>query len=127
MTQSNIPRCLLITHAELGRGLLTAVTQILGAQEEVITISNSELALPHLLSTIEAECSRSGETFIFTDFKGGSCDLAARTTASSGLDRFCISGVNLAMLLSFFTKRTLLNGKELQQTVAEAGKRGIEL
>ena len=127
MTQSNIPRCLLITHADLGVGLLTAVTQILGAQEEVITISNRDLALPQLLSTIEAECSRSGETFIFTDFKGGSCDLAARTAARSGQDRYCISGVNLAMLLSFFTKRSSLNGAELQQTVAEAGKRGIAI
>jgi mannose/fructose-specific phosphotransferase system component IIA len=126
MIQSNISRCLLITHADLGKGLLTAVTQILGAQEEVITISNSELALPQLLSTIEAECSRSGETFIFSDFKGGSCDLAARTIVSTAPDRFCISGVNLAMLLSFFTKRSLMDGVILQQTVTEAGKRGIE-
>jgi mannose/fructose-specific phosphotransferase system component IIA len=127
MIQSNIPRCLLITHANLGVGLLTAVTQILGTQEEVITISNSDLALAQLLATIEAECSRTADTFIFTDFKGGSCDLAARTTAGSAGDRYCISGVNLAMLLSFFTKRSSLAGEELHQTVAEAGKRGIAL
>ncbi|MBL7034091.1 MAG: hypothetical protein ISR91_08120 [Candidatus Delongbacteria bacterium] len=127
MTQNELPRCLLITHAELGEALLAAVYQILGPQVEAIAISNNDLALPQLLAEVTAGCSRTGPNYLFSDFTGGSCDYAARKTAIETPDCFSISGVNLAMLLSFFTKRHQLQGVELQQIIAEAGKRGIQV
>ncbi len=127
MTQSDLPRCLLITHANLGEGLLAAANQILGPLTEVSIVSNSDLALPQLLTVVEEHCSPGTDTFLFSDFKGGSCDLAARKVAAAAPGRYSVSGVNLAMLLSFFTKREKLKGGELQQTVADAGQRGIQI
>jgi mannose/fructose-specific phosphotransferase system component IIA len=53
--------------------------------------------------------------------------MACKSLALSPEQTVIVSGVNLPMLLSFFTKRNTLNFEELSRVVQADGLRGIQL
>ena len=66
-------------------------------------------------------------TLILVSLKGGSCWNAAVTAKKQNQNVEVISGVNLAMVLSFLTKRDSHQLKGLATLVLEDGIRGIEI
>lgn len=118
---------LIVTHGLLGTELLRCVETLLGPQEGVMVISNRGQDLEGLCREVASHIPEGQDAILFVDFLGGSPFVACRR-ASDGSGRLAIiSGVNLPMLTSFFTKRVEKNFDELTQIVREDGLRGIQL
>lgn len=116
-------KALIIAHGNMAQELLNAAITILGDQQDVFTLSNTELSLAGLQQNIKKHIVESLETIIFVDCFGS--PLTAAIIAGGGAP--VISGVNLPMLLSFFTKRGAMPLKELAETVAADGQKGISI
>jgi len=112
---------LIVAHGKMGRGLLNAATVIVGEQEAVHSISNSDLSLEQLQKETRDILDHTGDCIIFVDCLGSA--YTASRIASRGMP--VISGVNLPMLLSFFTKRERLSLNELVEAVITDGRKGI--
>jgi len=119
-------RAILLTHGTLGGALMASVESVLGPQEDVIVLSNSGLALDQILESLRAHVGDES-CIIFVDFCGGSPFMACKSISLSPEHLTVVSGVNLPMLLSFFTKRGQLSFAELSETVQHDGHRGIQL
>ncbi|MBU0690481.1 hypothetical protein KKC97_13350 [bacterium] len=119
-------RAILLTHGALGEALMTSVESILGPQEEVVVLSNSGQALDQITDSLTPHL-QGARCIIFVDFCGGSPFMACKSLALPPETAAIVSGVNLPMLLSFFTKRTQMNFEELSQTVRQDAMRGIQL
>ena len=119
-------RAILLTHGTLGEALMTSVESILGPQEEVVILSNKDKALDQIADSIVPHLKDS-HSIVFVDFCGGSPFMACKSLECPPETTAIVSGVNLPMLLSFFTKRNKLNFAELSQIVKTDGLRGIQL
>ena len=117
---------ILLTHGTLGAALMASVESILGPQEAVVVLSNTGQALDQIADSLTPHLKDS-RCIVFVDFCGGSPFMACKSLALSPETATIVSGVNLPMLLSFFTKRNKLNFTELSQTVKTDGLRGIQL
>ena len=114
-------RAIIIAHGQLASELLNAALTIVSVQEEVITLSNTELSLEELQNSIKDNVVNPQNTIIFVDCFGSPFTAAK----IAGGDIPVISGVNLPMLLSFFTKREYLTMNDLINAVINDGKKGI--
>ena len=112
---------LIVAHGKMGRGLLNAATVIVGEQEAMHSLSNSDLSLEQLQKEISGILEQTAECIIFVDCLGSA--FTASRIVSAGMP--VISGVNLPMLLSFFTKRDRLPLNELIEAVINDGRKGI--
>ena len=119
---------LLVTHGNLASGLKDAVEQMLGQQEGFLTLSNSGLAGKDLVDRINQilEEQNHPTAILFTDIYGGSCWRSSRFVASQNSKVALITGVNLPMLLSFFTNRHKLEFDQLLTKVVQTGEEGIK-
>ena len=119
---------LLVTHGNLASGLKDAVEQMLGEQEGFLTLSNSGLAGKDLIGKINQilEEQKHPSTVLFTDIYGGSCWRSSRFIASQNPKVALVTGVNLPMLLTFFTNRTKLDFDQLLAKVVQMGEEGIK-
>jgi PTS system mannose-specific IIA component len=117
---------ILLTHGTLGRSLMDSVMSVLGPQPDSIVLTNSGRSLEQIRDSLIPHLS-DAPTIIFVDFCGGSPYMACQTLHYAGKETVVISGVNLPMLLSFFTKREKLSFSELVEAVKSDGARGIQL
>jgi mannose/fructose/sorbose-specific phosphotransferase system IIA component len=119
---------LLVTHGNLANGLKDAVEQMLGQQEGFLTLSNSGLAGKDLIEKINQilEEQKHPSTVLFTDIYGGSCWRSSRFVASQNPKVALVTGVNLPMLLTFFTNRNKLDFDQLLAKVVQMGEEGIK-
>jgi mannose/fructose-specific phosphotransferase system component IIA len=120
-----VSRAIILTHGRLGRSLLDAAVGVLGPQADVDVISNEGLSLEQLTAEV---AQRLGTTpcILFVDFFGGSPFIACKALLAAHPAAHIISGVNLPMLLSFFTKREKLPFPGLVETVEADAHRGIQ-
>src|SRR5712692_8823515 len=106
-----------VSHAALAAGLVEAVRQITGEQQDLVPVSNegcdSGLLTQRLMEAIGRRPS-----VVFVDLPGGSCLHAAVRQMRSSPDVAVVAGVNLAMLLDFVYHRDL--------SPAAAAKRAVE-
>jgi PTS system mannose-specific IIA component len=122
------PIGVLVTHGVLGQELVRTVESILGAQTDVVTVSNSGLSAEGLDQRIVAEIAGLPETtpvVIFSDLAAGSCGTAIRRAEFGGRELKRIAGVNLPMLLEFFYYRDDLPLEQLMLRMEAKGKAGI--
>ncbi len=117
---------LIVTHGNLGAELLQVVESLLGTQEAVQVISNAGRDLEDLCGLVSSHIPVGEEVILFVDFCGGSPYVACRRSCEHASSITVLSGVNLPMLISFFTKRSNLSISSLIQTVREDGLRGIQ-
>lgn len=125
---------LIMTHCRLGHELLKAAEGIAGKQENVIALSNNGLSLEGLKEAVAQflkERDVSDGLLIFVDMLGGSPwrvakELIYSRDAVSGPVGL-LTGVHLAMLLSFCQKRKTYAFEELTSVLQNDGKRGIHL
>jgi mannose/fructose-specific phosphotransferase system component IIA len=119
---------LLVTHGVLGQELVRTVESILGAQSDVVTISNAGLSADGLLERIDAavaELPGDGPVVLFSDLAAGSCGIASRRAELQQRTLKRIAGVNLPMLLEFFYNRDSLPLDQLLARMEAKGKAGI--
>ncbi len=119
---------LLVTHGNLASGLKDAVEQMLGQQEGFLTLSNTGLAGKDLIGNINQILAEQKHpaTVLFTDIYGGSCWRSSRFVASQNPKVALVTGVNLPMLLTFFTNRNKLDFDQLLAKVVQMGEEGIK-
>jgi mannose/fructose-specific phosphotransferase system component IIA len=124
-------RGIIIAHADLAQGFVATVEAIIGPQEDLVALSNTNYSREDLDRLIKRYLDDGMPTVIFTDFAAGSTYAVARLAISA----YCqpgqatceaISGVNLPMLLSFVTKRENLSFPALVETLRQDGHRGIQ-
>ena len=121
---------ILLTHGTLGRALYLTSCQILGDQENVEVVSSGELSPAEIFqrieSIVEGPENRSDGVFILVDLKGGNTWNVACKVAYNRPWVQVISGANLTMLLSFFTKRETQSPDQLAETLVQDAHRGID-
>lgn len=122
------PVALLVTHGVLGQELVRTVESILGAQSDVITVSNSGLSADGLDNAILSGVKGvplERPIVLFSDLAAGSCGIATRRAALHDRVVRRASGINLPMLLEFFHYRDTLPLDELLPRMEAKGKAGI--
>jgi mannose/fructose-specific phosphotransferase system component IIA len=104
---------------------MDAVEKMLGPQTGVDVLSNEGMSLQQIVEAVE---SRLGDapSVLFVDHCGGSPFVACKALHSRHPQHALLTGVNLPMLLSFFTKRAGLAFEELVPAVESDGHRGIQ-
>jgi mannose/fructose-specific phosphotransferase system component IIA len=112
-----------VGHAELARGLISAVSRISGVADGVLTPVSNEGRGPAELQE-EIRGAMGARTVVFTDLGSGSCTLAARLSCRERGEVAVIAGVNLPMLLDFVFNRELPLDA-LVSRLAEKGRAGI--
>ncbi|MBK6765800.1 MAG: hypothetical protein IPG71_05560 [bacterium] len=118
-------RGVLVTHGSLGQSLHDAAFSVLGPQEGVTVVSNSGLSLEQIQENVR-NVMTGDSTLIMVDLCGGSPFMACCSLTGLTAHYAVVSGINLPMLLSFFTKRDQLTLAELAETVARDAVRGIQ-
>jgi len=114
---------ILVSHGNYAEECLNSITSILGKISHVSAISNASKSLDSLRRNIEEQLPPAGmDAIIFVDLIGSNYTAGKM----SGRGHPVISGFNLPMLISFFTKRDELELNELVETVVNDGKRGIK-
>jgi len=124
------PVGVLVTHGVLGEELLRTASTILGAQSDVLTLSNAGLSADGLQDAIQRLVTGVPEEapiVIITDLAAGSCGIASRRLGVNGRVLRKITGVNLPMLLEFLHYRDTLPLDELLPRMEAKGKAGILL
>jgi len=107
MNEPTPARGILLAHGAMAQGVVDAVRQITGVEEDaLVPLSNRGLSPASLAEEVRARIGP-GPTVVFTDLQSGSCGFAARTLAREFPDVVVISGVNLPVLLEFVMSRDL--------------------
>jgi mannose/fructose-specific phosphotransferase system component IIA len=124
-------RGIIIAHSVLAHAFLATVEKIIGAQDNLIALSNENLSNEELDRHIRGYLEDGQPTIFLTDFNGGSAFTVVRLalkTCSRSLEGTCaaVTGINLPMLISFVTKRNSLPFTVLVDTLREDGHRGIQ-
>lgn len=119
-----------LTHGRIGQELLATAEGILGKQPDVISLSNENLSLSALYDQVNKFIENippQQDIIIFVTLKGGSCWNVACKIAKERKGVKVISGVNLPMALSFFTKRNKYPLEDLASIVKKDALRGVNL
>lgn len=120
--------CIILTHGPVGEALITAVETIIGKQNGLHALSVTDMSVTEIRQRLEALVNAPDEqdgVCILASLKGGSCWNVAAQVANGKPNVTVVSGANLPMVLSFVTKRELLDLQELTETVEQDGLRGI--
>ena len=104
----------------------------MGKQEGLSVISNSGLGREELLTALRDEVNQEQDkdgVIIFVDMFGTSCWQTAKKVVAEagghGSRSAVITGVNLPMLVKFFSKRQTLPLEQLVPLVKQEGEKGI--
>lgn len=124
MSESGSVRGIVLGHAAMAEGMVEAVRQITGVDEEaLVALSNRGVSPQALAETIRARLGVE-PTIIFTDLQSGSCGFAARRLCQGRSDLVVITGVNLPVLLDFVLHRDLPVADLIPRLLAK-GRAGI--
>jgi len=131
--------CIIFTHADLGSGLKNAVEGMMGKQEAFSVISNAGMGREEMISALQKEIT--GQDYlagvaVFVDMAGGSCWNMAKKITAAMRDELSsksnqpppiaiICGVNLPMLVKFFSLRNDVPLDQLVPLVRQEGEKGI--
>jgi mannose/fructose/sorbose-specific phosphotransferase system IIA component len=118
----------IIAHEDLAAALLQTAEKIIGPQENVFTYSNTKESLPLLAEKIKKQLQETPAQHVvfFVDMLGGSCWALANMVRKEYPTIAIIAGINLPMLLSFFTNWSELSFTALVKKVRDTGIRGIQ-
>ena len=117
----------IITHEQMAICLQRATEKILGKQKDLYPFTNLEDSLPVLAQKINQniEDTKPDQITFFVDLAGGSCWNLANMLHKEHKNVTIISGVNMPMLISYFTNLNEIPFEELIEKVIKDGSRGI--
>jgi mannose/fructose-specific phosphotransferase system component IIA len=114
-------RGIVIGHGNMAVGIVDAVRQITGLEEDaLIPLSNRGLGPDSLIESLREHLVPGSETILFTDLQSGSCAVAARRLTNQLPGTAVICGANLPLLLEFAMNRT----EPMEQLVERLVDRG---
>ena len=118
---------IIITHERMALCLKRATEKILGKQKNFFPYSTLKYSLPVLAQKINLKIKRLNPDHIvcFVDLMGGSCWNLAHMFKQEHKNVTVISGVNLPMLISYFTNANKMSFQDFIKKVADDGSRGI--
>jgi len=117
----------IVTHEQMAASLKRVTEKILGKQQNLFTYTNLEDSLQVLAQKINQTIEKIQPEHIifFVDLAGGSCWNLANMLHKQHENVTIISGVNMPMLISFFTNLNEMPFAELIKKVVNDGSRGI--
>jgi N-acetylgalactosamine PTS system EIIA component len=117
-------RGVVVAHAELADGLISAVQRITGVDDDVLVgLSNEGLSPDGIRQRLD-QILKGGPGIVFSDLREGSCGMVARRVCVGREDRVLVTGVNLPMLLDFAMQRDQpLN--ELARRLVQRGRTAV--
>ena len=120
----------IVTHGNLGEVLYQTVTMIMGEQEKCTCFSSGNLVPVDLYEKINKEISeesaKENGVIIAVDLKGGNTwNIACKLSHQHSHVRV-VSGINVGVLISFFTKRQTYDLNKLLDVLVEDGHRHID-
>jgi len=130
---------IVIAHGNFAEALVSAAEKILGPSESLIPVSNEGYSLKDLTIKIESlilDNAKSDGICIMSEFKGGSCFIAAKKAcmqAKKSIDLsfasniFLLTGLNMPMLITFISGRNSLSPPELAHAMKNEGIQGITI
>lgn len=118
---------LVLTHGAIGAEMVKVVELIMGPVEGLRSDSNQGRSARDTAATVAAWLKDHAPDggVIFIDDYGGSCASAACLGAEGADNLAVISGVNLAMLLTFVSWREDLDKDELVQRIVDKARQAI--
>ncbi len=120
----------IITHGELATALRKTAESITGHAEGVKVVpvgkSDNTDAIREILTTAVGEVNSGEGVIIFTDMFGGTPSNIALSMLNDGSEEV-ITGVNLPLLIKFFSNRTDMALSELADMLKEYGRESIVL
>lgn len=120
--------CVILTHGDLCFGLKNTLEEMMGKQEGIFVVSNSGVGKDQVVSNLNKavtdEVCNEG-VVIFVDLFGSSCWQISKVIASQDKNVAVVCGVNLPMLVKFFSKRKTLPFEKLVSLVKKEGEKGI--
>jgi len=119
---------IIICHQDLAQAFIETVEKIIGPQKNTFAYSNKQDSLPVLAQKISDNIKKvaAKHTVIFVDFKGGSCWNLASMLKREFPETCVISGINLPMLITYYSNMENMSFKELTEKVYNDGCRAIE-
>ncbi len=130
MSDSDLIQGIVLTHGNMGQGMVDAVRRIAGDRADGLRAMTNQGTGPNdLRSQLDAMIDGK-PTVIFTDLQSGSCALTARRCCAAdaevgGHDLAVMFGVNLPMLLDFVFHRDMPL-QVLLGRVLEKGRAGVQ-
>ena len=117
----------IITHEQMAICLQRAVEKILGAQKNLFPYTNLVDSLPVLAEKISENIKdvKPDHIVFFIDLAGGSCWNLANMLQKQYKNTTLVSGVNMPMMISYFTNLNEIPFDELIKKVVKDGSRGI--
>src|SRR3712207_4783583 len=98
-------RGLVVAHSSLAAGLVAAVRQITGADEEALRPLSNEGHGPEGLATAVSDAVGDVPVVLFTDLGSGSCAFVARKISLERPHTGIVCGVNLPVRIDFVFHR----------------------
>ncbi len=119
-----------LTHGTLGAALYQTATKIVGNQDEVVCLSSADLTPGDLyqkvIEAVTTPAAQQDGILIAVDLKGGNTWNIACKVANVHEHVQVVAGVNLGIVLSFFTKRQNHSLTELTDILVTDGNRHID-
>jgi len=117
----------IISHGDLAFELKKVSEKLTATSIELFPFSNSKLSLEEIENLIieKIDESNADYSYIFVDLMGGSCWIAANRVKRQRPDSVILSGVNLALLLSFQINQPKMAIDDLIVKITEDAKKGI--
>ena len=117
----------IITHGDLACALKAAAEKLAIPTTELFCFSNQEKTLEKIEAEITAlvQRRRPQKILILVDLVGGSCWFSANRLKRNYSDIALIGGVNIPMLVSFFTNARRLDWPGLLEKITTDAKKGI--
>lgn len=98
---NNEPRAIVIGHGDFANGIASAVAQITGRGDCLVTMTNRSMSGDAIEAALASTAEETGARVIFTDLPGGSATIAARRVIRARASLTLVAGVSLAVLLDF--------------------------
>ena len=95
------PRAIVAGHGALPEGLVSAVEQITGRGNALVSFSNTGLGREEIESGLRDLLALHDVKVVFTDLPGGSATIAARRVLHDTPGLMIVTGVSLAALMDF--------------------------
>lgn len=121
---------IVVTHGEFGAYLVEAAEGIVGRQDQGVRViaTSSRLTVPEIRAKISGalrELSNPDGTIVFTDMPGGTPNNLSFPLIKETSRVEMVSGVNLYMLISAFSRRQDTPLAELVPKIIADGQRSI--
>ncbi|EMI5492979.1 PTS sugar transporter subunit IIA [Providencia stuartii] len=116
-------------HGRFASGLLQAIEQVIGSQEQCIAIDFTEGicidTLRQALTIASLQCDQGDGVIFLTDLLGGSPFRQASLLTLKNAHYQVITGANMQMVAEVMPERSNMSAVEFRDKALEAGHRGL--